>query len=84
MKRVVNKVIWLLISITLFASIVCQKDEWLDNGVHYFCPDCRDKAYVDVIGACERCDEMTASISFMYCYDCAKEIDACQRCGVER
>lgn len=84
MKKPLYQIIWILIPLTVLASIACQKDEWQDEQGIYLCPDCRDKAYVYMVGSCERCGEMTASISFMYCYDCVKETNACQRCGVER
>lgn len=88
MKRAFYQVIWLLISITLLASFACQKwadtGEWQDDGIHYFCPDCQDGAYFDMVGTCARCGGGTPSISHKYCYDCAKEIDACQWCGKER
>ena len=62
----------------------CAGEPWLDNDVVYFCPDCRGKYYVDMVGECERCNGMTASCAFKYCYDCAKELNCCQMCGVER
>ena len=79
-----RRITWLLISITLLASIACQKDPWLDDQGFYLCPDCQDKAYVYLAGTCERCGETIASASLRFCYDCAKEIDMCQRCGIAR
>ena len=39
---------------------------------------------VDMDGECERCGATTGTISYKYCYDCAKELNCCQMCGIER
>ncbi len=88
MKKPLYQTIWILIPLVVLASIACQKwddtGEWLDDSSMYLCPDCRGNCLFDMVGTCERCDGGTPSISLKYCYTCAKEIDACQDCGVER
>lgn len=86
MNHNIGRGILLLIFITLCVSIACQKwgdtGEWLDESGMYLCPDCRGNCFWDMVGTCERCDGGTVTTSFKYCYTCAKEIDACQCCGV--
>jgi len=88
MKKTVHQIIWLSIPFALLLFIVCQSgehtDEWFDNGLVYFCPNCRGDFYPDAVGECENCNGMTSSCAFKYCYDCAKELNVCQYCGVER
>jgi hypothetical protein len=70
--------------IILFLFTECGGNgEWHDNGVTYFCPDCQDKMWAPAIGECEHCGDTTSSISFKYCYDCAKELNRCQMCGAK-
>lgn len=64
--------------------INCTGEPWLDNGANYLCPECQDKPFLHAIGECERCGDMTVSISLKYCYDCAKELNRCQMCGRPR
>ena len=75
-----------LCSLLLF--VACRSgehtDEWLNNGSVYLCPNCRGGYYVDEVGECENCNGMTSSCAFKYCYDCAREMNVCQYCGVER
>jgi RecJ-like exonuclease len=75
-----------IIIVMLLLFLNCNKidGEWFDNGLNYLCPECRDKGFLTTIGTCQRCGGMTSSISFKYCYDCAKELNRCQCCGVER
>jgi hypothetical protein len=59
--------------------------DWLDMpGITYRCPGCADDAVVHAIGECDRCGGVTTSMSYKYCYDCAKELDCCQMCGMPR
>jgi len=76
----------LLLALCFLTSCVERMgdDGWLDSGRHYFCPDCQGRAHLDAIGTCSRCGDMTSSISFKYCYECAKELDRCQYCGRPR
>jgi hypothetical protein len=79
------KLALLVACIFLMATSYCATrllDGWLDNGC-YLCPDCQDHAVLRALHPCERCGYYT-SMSFIYCYDCAKELARCQRCGRER
>ena len=72
----------LLIILCFFVN--CAGEPWLDNGANYLCPECKDKLVLYMDGECERCDATTGTISYKYCYDCAKELNCCQMCGIER
>ena len=73
-----------MLLIVLCFLVNCTGEPWLDNGVNYLCPECKNGPAVHVYGPCGRCDTATITISFKYCYDCAKELNCCQRCGIER
>ena len=62
----------------------CTGEPWLDNGANYLCPECKYKLVLFMDGECERCGATTGTISYKYCYDCAKELNCCQMCGIER
>ena len=68
----------------LFLNCVSEGESWSDDGHLYQCPECQGKPFLHAIGECERCGDMTVSISLKYYYDCAKELNCCQRCGIER
>jgi len=79
----------LIFSLTLIGLFVaCEHgflDGWLDDdGISYLCPLCREKGVDTGRGTCERCGAHTIPMCYKYCYDCAKELDCCQYCGIER
>jgi len=73
-----------LIILLLILNCSGKSVEWLDSGYNYLCSDCRYKMWYDMLGECEHCGGMTESISFKYCYGCAKELDLCQMYGAQR
>lgn len=62
----------------------CIGEGWLDDGSNYLCSECRELGALCALGSCERCGTEVSTISYKYCYDCTKELNCCQRCGVER
>ncbi len=64
--------------------INCTGEPWVDDGNRYLCPECKDRLVLCAIGSCERCGAQTSTVSYKYCYDCAKELNCCQMCGIER
>jgi hypothetical protein len=80
------KILFTLLALSVLISCNYHSDsnEWLDNDAVYLCPDCRGNYYPDMTGKCENCDGLTSSYAFKYCYSCAKELNVCQCCGVER
>jgi len=62
----------------------CTGEPWLDNGANYLCPECKYLPVWYMLGECERCGAEISTISYKYCYDCAKELNCCQMCGIER
>ena len=82
-KSRVTSLILILSLVLLFLCITCRAD-WYDDGNSYLCPDCEEYAGAHwlELAPCMRCQvNMT---HFYYCYDCAKELDCCQRCQRER
>jgi hypothetical protein len=67
----------------LFLFIACDR-VWLDNGTSYLCPECKYKGVYYMAGECELCHCETGTVSYKYCYDCAKALDCCQMCGIKR
>jgi hypothetical protein len=53
----------------------CTGEPWLDNGAVYLCSECKGKYVLDTVGECQRCEGLTSSSSYKYCYDCAKELN---------
>ena len=70
--------------IVLCFLVNCTGEPWVDDGNRYLCPECKHRLVLWEIGSCERCGATTGTIANKYCYDCAKELNCCQRCGVER
>ena len=62
----------------------CTGEPWVDDGNRYLCPECKYKPVLHALGSCERCGAEISTISYKYCCDCAKELNCCQRCGIER
>jgi hypothetical protein len=62
----------------------CTGEQWVDNGVNYLCPECKDSPFFQLGDICERCGAGTDVNPLKYCYDCATELNCCQRCGIER
>jgi|GEM_PF-1590873 len=76
-----------LVCIFICLCLSCNSDRdknWFDNGATYMCYEYSQLGYPQMIGTCQRCGGMTASYAFLYCYDCAKKLNRCQHCGVER
>jgi hypothetical protein len=89
--RVCRSLIRLLIlticslSFLVTCTDIYADEEWLDNPLGgYRCPGCRDNGLLWVVGVCARCGCGTSSISYKYCYECAKKLDRCQLCGIPR
>ena len=74
----------LLLLITLYFLTNCTSIGWLDDGSRFLCPECKDKYVLLAIGTCEKCEGSTSSVSYKYCYDCAKEMNKCQMCRRNR
>jgi hypothetical protein len=70
--------------IILCFLVNCIGEQWVDDGKRYLCPECKNLRALCVLGSCERCGTAISTISYKYCYDCAKELNCCQRCGIER
>jgi hypothetical protein len=62
----------------------CAGEPWLDDGTNYLCPECKHSHTLPALSSCERCGATIGTISYKYCYDCAKELNCCQCCGIER
>ncbi|NOR17738.1 hypothetical protein GQ543_08540 [candidate division WOR-3 bacterium] len=59
----------------------CTRDGWYDDGSKYLCSDCKD-TYASELAPCIHCG--INYTPYVYCYDCAKELNYCQLCGRER
>jgi hypothetical protein len=67
----------------LFLVVSCDR-AWLESGTAYLCANCKNMCVLYMTGECELCHCETATISYKYCYDCAKALDRCQMCGIPR
>jgi inhibitor of cysteine peptidase len=45
------------------------------------CADCRDKVFIQNVGACTRCGAATTSGAFKLCRKCSAEFRQCEACG---
>lgn len=81
----VNRLLFVIVVSALFVLTGCHwGDGWLDDGYTYLCPECRGALVYMMLGECEHCGEYNTSCSYKYCYSCAKYLDCCQMCGIER
>ena len=70
--------------IVLCFLVNCIGEQWFDDGEKYLCPECKYRQFYDYGFICERCGASIPYSPVIYCYDCAKELNCCQRCGIER
>ena len=80
-KYLIPILILLLLIITSYLFVSCLSKGWYDDGISYCCPDCQNIGLNEAIGICEKCGCEIHSSDLKYCYDCAKEMERCQRCG---
>jgi hypothetical protein len=84
-RRIIPYALILVMLVALCFLIHClNRDTWFDDGEKYLCPECKYLEYYDYGAYCERCQESIPYSPVDYCYQCAKELDICQRCGRER
>ena len=89
MKRIAAACTVFIILLSLMFLSCAQNnnvnDDWHDDGMSlYVCPQCYGAVLLPAEGECERCGATTRTIYYKYCYDCAKELNCCQRCGKKR
>ena len=83
-RRIVLIALFPTLLIVLCFLVNCTSEPWVDDGNRYLCPECKDSPFLQLGDICERCGAGTDVNPLKYCYDCAKELNCCQRCGIER
>lgn len=84
MRKIIVLILFVCITLLISTCSQARNDDWVDDGKHYLCSECWDKQVLAQLGVCKGCGDTISTISYQYCYDCAKERDCCQCCGVER
>ena len=74
----------LTLLLVLCFLVNCIGEQWFDDGEKYLCPECKYRQFYDYGFICERCGASIPYSPVIYCYDCAKELNCCQRCGIEK
>jgi len=83
--HITTRLTLLALMITIgFLAHCLNRDTWFDDGEKYLCPECKYLNYYDYGVYCARCHASIPCSPVDYCYDCAKELGICQRCGRKR
>lgn len=59
-------------------------EDWIDDGHTYVCLECYAAVTLPCCGNCILCNAEIGTVSYKYCYDCAKALHRCQMCAVKR
>jgi len=88
MLKITRLLIGLIAFCALGLLVTCTQrefnDDWIDNGVSYVCSDCYAAMTLPCMGSCILCNAEIGTISYKYCYDCAKALNRCQMCTAKR